>query len=100
MGIKPLPPIEVPWTMKPLESAQTRVEQLPNGRTKFWIRHDIIASVTPAMLVWWLNNMNGTVRIGGQDIPRYRAWHPRDHFALTYVRPGKDGRNFSAGAKV
>ena len=100
MSAKPLAPIEVPWTMKPVESGETRFEKLSDGRMKFSIRHDIIRGVTPAMLVWWLNNMDGAIRIGDQDIPRYRAWHPRDHYALTYVRPGKDGRRFSAGAKV
>jgi hypothetical protein len=86
--------------MKPLESAETRVDRQPDGRLRFSIRHDIVRGVTPAMLVWWFNNMDGTVRISGHDIPRYRAWHPRDHVALTYLRPGRDGRKFSAGAKV
>jgi hypothetical protein len=33
-------------------------------------------------------------------VPAYRAWHPRDHVALTYVRPSTDGRKFGAGAKI
>lgn len=98
--MKPLPPLDVPWTMKPLESAKTTVEQLADGRIRFAIQHDLVRGVTPAMLVWWFNNMEGTVDIGGRAIPRYRAWHPRDHVALTYVRPGTDGRRFSAGAQI
>jgi hypothetical protein len=44
--------------------------------------------------------MHGTLQIGGREVPRYRAWHPIDHYALTYVQPGKDGRKFSSGARV
>lgn len=98
--MKPLTPIEVPWTMKSVESAETRFEALADGRRKFSIRHELVADVTPAMLVWWLNNMDRTVRIGEHEVPAYRAWHPRDHYALTYVRPGRDGRKVSAGAKI
>ncbi len=99
-GVQPLPPIAVPWSMKTLASAQTTVEPLPDGRMRYAIVHDVLRGVTPAMLVWWLNHMDGTVAIGDQRVPRYRAWHPIDHVALTYVRPGRDGRRFSAGARV
>lgn len=100
MTTTPLPPLEVPWEMKPLSSAETKVERLDDGRLRFSIRHEVVAGVTPAMLVWWLNNMEGTWRVGERDLPRYRLWHPRDHVALTYVRPGTDGAKFSAGARV
>jgi hypothetical protein len=97
---KPPLPIAVPWTMKSLSTAETKVERLADGRLRFSIRHEILAGVAPAMLVWWFNNMNGTLRIGEVDVPRYRVWHPRDHVALTYLRPGLDGRNFSTGARI
>jgi hypothetical protein len=98
-GTPPLP-IAVPWTMKSLGSAETNVERLADGRLRFSVRHEVLAGVTPAMLVWWFNNMDGTLRIGDVDVPRYRAWHPRDHVALTYLQPGLDGRKFSAGARI
>ena len=98
--VTPLPPLSIPWTMKSLGSAKTSVDELPDGRVRFGIVHEVLHGVTPAMLVWWLNNMDGTVDVGGQQLPRYRAWHPVDHVALTYVRPGRDGRKFSAGAQV
>jgi hypothetical protein len=98
--MQPLEPIDVPWTMKPLESARTSVERVDHGRMRFSIQHELIRGVTPAMLVWWLDNMVGDVEIGGRVIPRYRAWHPRDHVKLTYVRPADDGRNFGPGAQV
>lgn len=97
---KPPPPIAVPWTMKSLSSAETKVERLADGRLRFSIRHEVLAGVIPAMLVWWFNNMDGTLRIGDVDVPRYRVWHPRDHVALTYLRPGRDGRKFSTGARI
>lgn len=93
-------PIDVPWTMKPLASAETAVDRLPDGRIRFSIRHDIVADVTPAMIVWWLKNMNGDVEIGGRVVPRYRAWHPRDHVAVTYVRKATDGSNMGPGSVV
>ena len=86
--------------MKSLRSANTKVERLADDRLRFSVRHEVLAGVTPAMLVWWFNNMDGTLRIGDVDVPRYRVWHPRDHVALTYVRPGVDGRKFSTGAKI
>ena len=86
--------------MKPLESAQTEVKRLPDGRLVFAIVHDLIRAVTPQMLVWWFNNMEGDHDVGFGPAPRYRLWHPVDHVALTYVRPATDGRRFGAGAQV
>lgn len=100
MAQGPHSPLTVPWKMKALSSAETQVERLADGRRRYSIRHEVISGVTPAMLVWWLNNMEGMCKIGDQEIPRYRAWHPRDHVALTYVRPGLDGRRFSQGAQI
>ncbi len=93
-------PLEVPWTMKPLESAATREERLADGRVRFSIVHDTLRGVTPEMLVWWFNHIDGDVEIGGAVLPRYRAWHPRDHVALRYVRASTDGRRFGPGAQV
>ncbi len=86
--------------MKTLASAKTEVTRLSDGRLRFGIEHDLIRGVTPAMLVWWFNNMEGTVDVGFGPEPRYRIWHPVDHVALTYVRPAVDGRRFGKGAQV
>ena len=90
--------IAVPWAMKTPASAEIQEEQLPDGRLRFSIRHDLIAGVTPAMLVWWFNNMDGDIVIAGRPWPRYRIWHPRDHIALFYLRPADDGRTAGPGA--
>lgn len=97
---KPLAPIRVPWASKGLSSAKVRTEHLPDGRLRFSIEHDVLKGVTPAMLVWWFNNMDGTCSVDGVDHPRYRVWHPRDHHSLTYLRAASDGRKFGPGALI
>lgn len=79
-------PIAVPWTMKPLSSAQTSHERLDDGRMRLSIRHDVIHGVTPEMILWWFRNMAGTMEIEGKPYPRYRVWHPRDHVGHRYVK--------------
>lgn len=93
-------PIDLPWPMKTVDSAETAVQRLPDGRVRFAIRHEILSGVTPAMIVWWLQHMDGVVEIDGRAIPRYRAWHPRDHIAVTYLRPAFDGSNMGPGSIV
>lgn len=89
-------PLEVPWTMKPVASAESGVEQLDDGRLRAWIRHDLLAGVSPAMLDWWFRHLEGDMLLEGVRVPRYRVWHPRDHVAFRYVRPPRPGK--SAGA--
>lgn len=94
------PPLEIPWTMKPLESAETKLELLRDGRLRCSIVHDVIRDVTPEMIVWWLKHMDGDIEIGGRLVPRYRAWHPRDHIAVRYARLADDGSNMGPGSRV
>lgn len=86
-------PIPVPWTMKPLVSAETKLELLEDGRMHLSIVHDLVQGVTPGMLVWWFRNMRGVLEIEGRPYPRYRVWHPRDHVEHRYVHtpPAGDG---------
>jgi DAPG hydrolase PhiG domain len=79
-------PIFVPWTMKPLSSAQTRSALCDDGRLHLAIRHDVLHGVTPEMLVWWFGHMDGEMAVEGVRYPRYRVWHPRDHVRHRYVR--------------
>lgn len=79
-------PIAVPWALKPLASAQTALDLLPNGGMRMEIVHDVLAGVTPEMLLWWFQNMQGTMRVEGRSYPRYRVWHPRDHVAFRYAK--------------
>ena len=40
--------------LQPVSSATAGWETLPDGRTKLWVKHEVLKGVTPAMLVWWL----------------------------------------------
>lgn len=84
-------PLHLPFTLKPLSSADTGIERLPDGRTKYWIRHEPVRGVTPSMLVWWFANLEGEITFRGQRYNRYRFWHPRDHYHASYARRRSDG---------
>jgi hypothetical protein len=86
-----LPPRPLHWALKPLESAETGVKTLDDGRLELTIRHDILKGVTPAMLGWWFQNVEGTMEYLGQTYPRYLIWHPIDHIHFAVVRRAPDG---------
>lgn len=88
---RPAVATESPWPLRPLESAEHGVESLPDGRISYWIRHAPLRGVTPAMLAWWFAHLEGTVRVGGRTIDRYRIWHPVDHVHASYARRRADG---------
>ncbi len=87
----PPEPALTPWPLKPLASARSGVERLPTGQLRFWICHEVLHGVTPAMLAWWFANLEGEVEIDGRRINRYRAWHPHDHVHASYWRRLPDG---------
>lgn len=84
-------PLDLPFGLKPVGSADSGVEALPGGRTKYWIRHDIVRGVTPRMLDWWFRNIEGDIAFAGQHYNRYRFWHPRDHVHASYAKRLPDG---------
>src|ERR1700757_5212938 len=88
---KLLTPRPFNWAMKPLDSAETGVKPLDDGRLELSIRHDIIKGVTPAMLGWWFRNIDGTMEHMGQIYPRYLIWHPIDHIHYAVSRRAPDG---------
>ncbi len=88
---RPAEPALVPWPMRPMASAQSGVRRLPDGRLCFWIRHEVLRGVTPAMLVWWFSHLEGDIEVQGRRINRYRAWHPHDHVHASYARRLPDG---------
>jgi hypothetical protein len=95
----PPEPVTVPWPLKPLGSAESGAERLPDGRLSYWIRHDIVRGVTPRMLAWWFAHLEGDIVVAGQRINRYRAWHPYDHVHASYVRRCPDG-SIGPGAAI
>lgn len=88
---KPLPPRPFDWAMKPLDSAETGVTTLDDGRLELRIRHDVVKGVTPAMLGWWFRNIEGTIEHKGRTYPRYLVWHPVDHIHYAVARRAPDG---------
>lgn len=80
------PPLAIPWTMKPLASADTRAERLEDGRSRLSIRHDVLRGVTPEQVHWWFQNIAGDMELEGRRVPRYRVWHPRDHVSFAIRR--------------
>jgi hypothetical protein len=49
------------------------VEWLKDSRLRFSIRHDVLRGVTPAMLVWWLQHLEGEMDVEGARQNRYRV---------------------------
>ena len=88
---KLLTPRPFDWSMKPLDSAETGVKTLNDGLLELTIRHAILKGVTPAMLGWWFQNIEGTMEHLGQTYPRYLVWHPIDHIHYEVVRRAPDG---------
>jgi hypothetical protein len=77
--------------MKPLDSAETSVKTLNDGRLELSIRHDILKGVTPKMLGWWFRNIEGSMEHMGRTYPRYLVWHPVDHIHYRVARRAPDG---------
>lgn len=87
----PPEPFGLPWALRSLSTAEYGVDTLADGRTRYWIRHQVLRGVTPRMLAWWFANLEGTVDIEGRRVNRYRAWHPADHVHASYARRLSDG---------
>lgn len=91
-------PLTIPWTMKAVETAERSEEELSDGRVRYTIRHEPVHAVTPRMLLWWFDNMAGTVEIGGQRLSRFRAWHPHDHVTMSYDKRGRNDHRMGPGS--
>ena len=84
-------PLDIPWICKPVGGARSGLEILPDGRIHCWIEHEVVRGVTPKMLVWWFQHLEGDIVVDGKRFSRYRVWHPRDHIAIEYARRNPDG---------
>lgn len=85
-------PLEFGWKMKPIESAQTALKHLPDGRVELTIIHDVLKGITPQMLYWWFSNIGGEMEYRGKVYNRYRVWHPYDHIHWSLAKPGPYGK--------
>ncbi len=85
------PPRNLPWPLKPLDSAVTSLDYDASGRMVMRIRHDRLKDITPTMIAWWFRNIGGDIDVEGRRLNRYLVWHPFDHIHWALVRPGADG---------
>jgi hypothetical protein len=92
-------PLRLPFPLKSVSSADSGMEKMPDGRMRYWIRHDIVRGVTPRMLDWWFRNLEGTIEFGGRRYNRYRFWHPGDHVHASYASRLPDG-TVGVGASI
>jgi hypothetical protein len=89
-------PLEVPWTMKPLASAETCMRVLDDGRLQLSLKHEVLRGLTPEMVRFWFQNISGEMELEGRRVERYRVWHPRDHVSFRLARRG--GEEVGPGA--
>jgi hypothetical protein len=94
-SLPPIRPLLAP--LRSVTSAQTSLRRLPDGRLLMTIRHAPLRGITPEMLVWWFQNVEGAVEIDGREYPRYLVWHPYDHIHYDTTRH-RDG-SVSAGVR-
>lgn len=77
--------------LKPLDSARTTQQRLPNGQLVLTIEHATLRGLAPPMLRWWFENIGGTIRHQGRTWSRYLLWHPRDHIHWELASPAPGG---------
>ncbi len=103
-GFEMRQPLQVDYlnSMKKVDSATTGFRKLPGGKLELNIEHEIIAGVTPDMLVWWMQNFpERTIEVNNKEVPWYWLWHPVDHIKVIVKKEGDNGeRGIATGAKV
>lgn len=92
-------PLNIPWHPKPLHSARSGVEILPDGRLHCWVDHERLHGVAPRMMAWWFAHLEGPMVHAGRRLPRYRVAHPPGHVQVRYLRRRPDG-TVGAGAVI
>ncbi len=83
--------LPIVWNKKPVSSAESGMEILNDGRISYWIKHQHLTNITPKMLAWWFQNLEGDIEHQGQIFNRYHVWHPEDHVHNSYVKRRNDG---------
>jgi len=77
-----LDPLKLPWELRDNLTARSGVDQLRDGRTKYWV-NEVLTGITPEMFVWWFSGgILGDMDVKGRTLPRYRVWHPYDHVGV------------------
>ncbi len=92
--MKPLPlppPRPVLFPLRSTDTATYCVRELSHHRRRVTIDHQALYEVTPHMLLWWFQNIGGTMAYGDGVVPNYLAWHPTDHIRWELARPAPGG---------
>ena len=88
----PIPaPRRVVYPLRDVTTAVTSLQELPNNRRRVTIDHEPLRDVTPATLLWWFQNIAGTMPYDGGMVDRYLVWHPVDHIRWELARPAPGG---------
>jgi hypothetical protein len=66
-------PLPIAWAPKPVTSARSTVQVLPDGRLHCSIEHEVLQGITPRMLTWWFRHLEGEMEFEGGRWPRYRV---------------------------
>jgi hypothetical protein len=82
-------PLDLGLAMRKKESARISQRVLDDGRLQTVVEHAPMPGVTPAMCLWYLENIDREVELRGCRAIAYRFWHPRDH--IHFKRLGKFG---------
>lgn len=85
------PPRTIRHPLREVSTAVTTIQDLPNHRRRMTIDHQPLRAVTPEMVLWWFQNIGGTMEYDGQRLDNYLAWHPVDHILWQLARPSPSG---------
>jgi hypothetical protein len=72
-------PLPVDWPLRDVSTAAIEQRTLDDGRLEIRIEHAKLEGVTPAMMRWWISNLDQHLEWRGVRALAYRFWHPRDH---------------------
>lgn len=84
-------PRPVLFPLRSPDTARTTVQDLSLHRRRVTIDHRPLPGITPPMLLWWFQNIGGTMAYGDEVVPNYLAWHPVDHIRWELARPAPAG---------
>ena len=92
MNKLPLPPPRaLLYPLRSADTAVTSVQTLARHRVRATIDHRPLHGITPEMLLWWFQNIGGSMTYGDAVVPNYLAWHPVDHIRWELARPAPGG---------
>lgn len=88
----PIPePRPVVHPLREVSSAVTTIAELPNNRRRVTIDHQPLRGVTPDMVLWWFQNIGGSMEFDGRLVDNYLVWHPVDHIRWELETPSPGG---------